>query len=218
MKLLAVIGILLLVSIASATPINGVATDVTSNGFNVTVTGVTGTDVWIMWGDQPGYENWMTPNFTASGGTGIVQVLGAPLMGGEHVYYQACDSTGCGNELDTILSAITPMPTGTIDQFLSNITKSRFSPGVMSQSIMSAATVVVPQVVLVGISALVFIMAIWTRTKSVRLALILGLIVLPFILHPSSGLGLAIPSVGVDIAFGFACAAIAGILVAFARK
>jgi hypothetical protein len=219
MKLLAlVLALALCFGIASALPTTGAAGDITSNGFNVTVTGVTGSDAYVTWGDFPGYENWITPNFTASGGTAVVQVIGAPLYGGEHVYYQACDNTGCGNEMDVTLAAITPIPTQTIDQFFTNITRSRFNPAVIGQSGMDAATVIIPKAVLIGLGAMFFVLGIWTRTKSVRLALILGIIILPFIRWSNSGLYLGLPSTGIDFAQGLLAAAMAGILFFFARK
>lgn len=207
-----------LISVVSAIPVNGAAGDITSNGFNVSVTGITGTDVWIYWGDQPGYQNWITPNYTAVTGTAVVQVIGAPVYGGEHIYYKACDNTGCSDERDVTVLTITPLPTQTIDQFLTNITRSRFNPQVIGASMMDAASVIVPKVVLVGISALFFVLGIWTRTKSVRLAMVLGIIILPFIRWNTSGLYLGLPSTGIDFAQGLLAAAFAGILVTLARR
>jgi hypothetical protein len=204
--------------IVSAAPTAGVATDITSNGFNTTITGVVGADAWIYWGDQPGFENWITPNFTATGGTAQAQVIGAPIFGGEIVYYQACDNTGCGAEQTVTILAITPMPTQTIDQFLTNITRSRFNPAVISQSIFSAATIIVPQSVFVGLSALVFVLGLWTRTKSTRLAVVLGLLIFPLIYKSTEGFYLGLPSTGIDLSIAFLCAALAGIIVTFMRK
>ena len=92
MKLLGILlGLLAIIAVAGAVPTTGAASDITSNGWNMTITGVTGNDCWVMWGDFSGGENWATPNTTASGGTANIQVLGTPIFGGEKVWYQACD-------------------------------------------------------------------------------------------------------------------------------
>jgi len=202
----------------SAIPTTGVATGVTSNGFNSTATGVTGTEVWGRWGDISGSENWMTPPVVVTAGTGTVSFLGAPLFGGEIVYFKVCDSTGCGNEQTVTITAITPMPTTTYGQLLKNITNSRFNPIVISESMRSALTVAVPFTMVIGIALFFFVIGIWMRTKSVRMIAILGILIAPFVMLSGQGLYLGIPSMGILIVKGLLAAGLAGILFAFMRK
>jgi hypothetical protein len=202
----------------SALPTTGIATGVNSNGFNSTATGVTGTEVWGMWGDAPGYENWMAPPVPAVAGTGVVSFIGAPLFGQEIVYFQVCDSTGCGNEQPVTITAVTPMPTTTHGQLLKNITNSRFNPLVISESMKSALTVVAPFTIVIGIALFFYVIGIWMRTRSVRLIAILGILIAPFVMLSGQGLYLGVPSMGILIAKGLLAAGLAGILFAFMRK
>lgn len=209
---------ILLVGFVNAIPTTGIATDITSNGFNSTLTGVTGTECWIMWGDGPGLENWATPPVTAVAGTAQVSVLGSPIYGGESVYYQGCDSTGCGNERQVTIAAITPMPTTTFGQPLTNITRSRWDIRVVVFSLWAGYTTVTPQTVLIGIAFFFIMIGIWMRTKSVRLIAVLGIIISPFIMYTSSGLMLGMPSIGQAVAQGLLAAGLAGVLFSFMRK
>lgn len=220
MKTLAALIILwsILVGIVSAIPNTGVATGITSNGFNSTLTGVTGTDCWIEWGDFPAGENWATPNATAVAGTVDIPVLGSPIYGGESVYYTGCDLTGCGNEQRVTIAAITPMPTTTFGKPLTNITRSRWDIQVIMFSLLSGYTTVTPSTVLFGIAFLFLMIGIWMRTKSVRLIAVLGIIISPFIMYTSSGLMLGMPSIGQAVAQGLLAAGLAGVLFSFMRK
>lgn len=218
MKRLLLIALLLLVGIASATPTTGVATDITSNGFNSTGTVITGTDCWGTWGDIAGGENWNTPNFTATAGTATIVFLGAPIYGGETVFFQVCDLTGCGNERTATIATITPMPATTYGIFMKNITNSRFNPLVISTSIQNSYSTVAPFIVVIGIALVFFMIGIWTRTRSVRLIAILGIIIAPFVMLGDQGLYLGVPSIGVLIMKGLLAAGLSGILLSFMRR
>lgn len=213
-----IISWMLLVSIVNAAPTTGIATGITSNGFNSTLTGVTGTDCWIEWGDFSGGQNWATPNATASAGTADVSVLGSPIYGGESVYFQGCDLTGCGNERQVTISAVTPMPTTTFGKPLTNITRSRWDIQVVMAGVVSGYTTVTPATVLFGIAFLFLMIGIWMRTKSVRLIAVLGIIISPFIMYTSNGLMLGMPSIGHAVAQGLLAAGLAGVLFSFMRK
>jgi hypothetical protein len=220
MKYLYLIPVLLILcaGVVSALPTTGAATGINSNGFNSTATGVTGTEVWGMYGDKPGYENWLVPPVPAAAGTGLVSFIGTPLFGGEVVYFQVCDSTGCGNEQTVTIPAVTPMPTTTYGQLLKNITNSRFNPLVISASMQSALTVVAPFTIVIGIALFFFMIGIWMRTKSVRMIAILGILIAPFVMVSGQGLYLGIPSTGIFVIKGLLAAGLAGILFAFMRK
>lgn len=213
-----IISWILIVGFVNATPTTGIATDITSNGFNSTLTGVVGTDCWIEWGDFSGGENWATPNATASAGTAAVPVIGSPIYGGESIYFRGCDTSGCGNERQVTILPVTPMPTTTFGKPMTNITRSRWDPQVVLFSLLSGYTTVTPTTVLFGIAFLFLMIGIWMRTKSVRLIAVLGIIISPFIMYTSSGLMLGIPSVGQAVAQGLLAAGIAGVLFSFMRK
>lgn len=213
-----IISWVVIVMVATAAPTTGVATGITSNGFNSTLAGVSGTDCWIEWGDFSGGENWATPNATAIAGSADISVLGSPIYGGESVYFRGCDTTGCGNERQVTISVITPMPTTTFGKPLTNITRSRWDIRVVMFSLLSGYTTVTPTTVLFGIAFLFLMIGIWMRTKSVRLIAVLGIIISPFIMYTSSGLMLGMPSIGQAVAQGLLAAGIAGVLFSFMRK
>ena len=212
------VALLLLAGVATALPTTGAAADITSNGFNTTITGITGDSVWVYWGDYSGKENWITPNVTAVAGTATVQLIGAPVYGGETIVFQACDSTGCGNEVSVTLAAITPIPIYTFGQPIRNITNSRFNPQIIQNSLLSVYTMVAPAVIMFGVAFLFFAFGIWMRTKSVRMMMILGLLIYPFIYLANAGLHLGIPLIAQSIAVGLFAAALAGLLVSWMRK
>lgn len=204
--------------IVSAVPVTGAAGDINSNGFNTTLTGVTGSDCWVFWGEFPGKENWVSPNATAVAGTVTVQVIGAPIYGGETIVFQGCDSTGCGGEQTVTIPAVTVMPTTTYSRLLRNITNSRFNPAIIGASLLSSYTSVTPATIVFGIAFLFGVFGVWMRTKSVRLIAIIGILISPFIMYGSQGLYLGIPLVGQGIAQGLLAAGIAGVLLSFIRK
>jgi hypothetical protein len=218
MKWFAVVGLLFLISIASAIPSATPATAISSNNFTVAINGITGTQAWVTWGDGPGLENWISPIADVTGASTSIDVIGSPLYGEETVYYQPCDTTGCGNEQHLTLLTVTPVPTTTYAKLMRNITNSRFNPMVISQSLLSAYTTVTPATVLFGIAFFFIMIGIWMRTRSVRLIAILGILISPFIMYTSAGLQLGIPSVGVGVAQGLLAAGLAGVLFSWIRK
>lgn len=212
------LAILLIIGIVSAVPTTGAATDVNSNGFNCSATGVTGSEAWVMYGSNSQKENWASSTYTASGGTAAIQVVGAPLLGGQHVYYQACDSTGCGNEVSTTLLAVTPVPTSNFGIYFRNITKSRFYAPVIGESMAQSYSQVMPISVMIGIMAMFFMFGLWMRTRSVRLIAIVGILLCPMILFSYQGLYLGLPALAPALIAGLLAAGMAGILFAFGRK
>ena len=70
----------------------------TSSGITLTVNGITGTDVWAVYGQNSGKYAWITSNATATGGWATIPIIGGAILGDRLYYTKACDSTGCGNE------------------------------------------------------------------------------------------------------------------------
>ena len=210
--------LLLLVGAASAVPTTGAATGITSNGFNTTVTGITGTEVWVEWGDYSGYENWKSAVTYTTNASETIQVIGAPIYGGETIYFQACDSSGCGNEETVTISTVTIMPTMTLSKMVKNITQSRWDPTVIGASMLQGYTTVTSATVLFGLAFMFLMIGVWMRTRSVRLIAVLGVIISPFIMYGSQGLYLGMPLIGQGIAQGLLAAGLAGVLLSFIRK
>ena len=181
----------------------GAATGITSNGFNVSVNGITGSTVWVEFGGNHGILNWKTPIYDVTGTNQSIQVIGSPLYGGEHVYYRACDSSGCGSELSTTLSAVTTMPTiQAARQLWINITRSRFAPTTLGASLLGVYALLAPVMIVVGFAAMIYFMGLWMRTKTARTAAMMGIIFATFLASSSAGLMLGLPVVWSAIAGG----------------
>ena len=219
MKLLAAFILLVgLIAIAGAVPTVSTASDVTSNGFNVSLSGVTGTDCWVMWGGIPGGENWVTPNSSASGGAANIQIIGSPIFGGELIYYYGCDPTGCGNEQSVTIATITPNPTTTWGVPLRNITRNRFAINTIVSGLQSPYTQVAPFAIVTGFGLLMFGVGIWFRTKSVRMFAILTLLIAPFVLSGGQGLYLGVIFNGIFMVEMLFAAMLSGILFMLTRN
>lgn len=215
----AIIGLLVLVSIAQAIPAGGAATGVASNNFTVPVAGAVG-DTFVAWGRAPGHYNFASGTYTPDGGAVNVEVFGAPLLGGKTVYYVACDSTGCDpNERNVLIPDVTPIPTTTFGVYYYALSQSHFKIDQIAPNTIPAYTATgVSAIVMWGIMFMMIFMGIWFRTKSVRLPFILAMIVGAFILPIGSGLYLGAPITMQLVAQGLIPAALAGIIFAMIRK
>ncbi len=210
---------MLLAGIATALPTNGAATAISSNNFTVPVTGASG-DTFIAWGYETGWHNWASANYTAVAGSASVLVYGAPLMGGRTVYYIACDATGCGaTELTAVIPAVTPIPTTTFGYWYTSLSKSHFAIDQIAPNILPGYIATGVNVTVIwGIMFFFIFLGFWFRTRSVRMAFIVGLLMAAFIVTPTAGLYLGVPLGFQIIAQGLMAAALAGIIIAFIKK
>ena len=210
------LGLLLLIQVTSAVPNTGAATLIGSNNFTVAITASDGGDTWVVWGGVSGNEIFGSQ---IQSGDGSLTVYGAPLIGGETLYYQACDSTGCGNERSLTLLAVTPLPTPTFGNAYKNITASHFALDSLSPNLVTGylATGITPTL-LWGIMGVFIIFGMWMRTRSVRLPLIIGLTISAFILNPTQGLMMGQPIAFQIFAQGAMAAAFAGVLLVLIKK
>ena len=214
-KVLGLIAVLLLVSVASAAPVTGVGHDITSNSFTVPVTGVVG-DGWIAWGEASGNTNWASSTQT---GDGDYVVWGAPIIGGSTVYYKACDSTGCGSERGLDILAITPIPTSNFGAAYTNLSARHFQIADIPRNLLPGYTYNgTPINVIWGIMMLAIFFGFWFRTRSVRLALIMGLLLAGLALTPTAGLYLGAPLLFQTVAQGLMAVCVAGLAISFIRK
>jgi hypothetical protein len=184
------------VSAVLALPTTGAAGSITSNSASFDVVGITGTDVWIEWGQNPGGEIWNTPNATASGGVATVFINGSPLLGGTLYYAKACDSSGCditSPESSFTTVPVTPVPVTQFGTGYRNLTATRFNPVLIGGTLFKAYTNIMPSSVVFGMLFGVIVIGMWQRTKSVRLVSILMMIASPFIVLSNAGLMLGVP-------------------------
>jgi hypothetical protein len=220
--LVGLLAIVLLIACASAVPTGGAAGSITSNSFNVSVTGSDGGDTWIAWGQLSGSYPWASGYQT---GDGTINVNGAPIIGGSTIYYVACDNTGCDATEQTLsIPAITPMPTTTFGDAFKAITSRHFAiTSILPQIPAGYIASGMPMMVFWGIIWMGIFFGFWFRTKSVRLALIIGFIMAEFLVTPipSTGmnaLGFSLPLAFQLVAQGLMGVAIAGLWISFMRK
>jgi PKD repeat protein len=96
----------------------------TSSRVNLTVSGITGSEVWIVYGQKSNAYAWITPNTTATGSWADVYV-DSPMLGNTRYYARACDSTGCGNEVSWTTVPVTAAPATNYGAAYKNITGMR---------------------------------------------------------------------------------------------
>jgi hypothetical protein len=217
-----ILGFVLLTSIVHAVPTGGAAGAITSNSFNVSVTGSDGGDTWIAWGQLSKSYPWGSGYQT---GDGTIMVYGAPIIGGSKIYYVACDSTGCDpTERSLSIPAITPMPTTTFGDAFKILSSHHFAITSILPQISTGYTASgMPMLVFWGIVWMSIFFGFWFRTKSVRLAFIVGLLLAEVLVTPlpSTGvnaLGFSLPIVFQVVAQGLMAVALAGILISWIRK
>lgn len=198
-----------------AAPTTGVATAISSNNFTVPIDGASG-DTWVAFGMLSGYLGWGSQIETSPSS---ITVYGAPLLGGETYYYQACDSTGCGVERSLSLPAITTVPTPTFGNAYRNLSAQHFRvtsiPAKLPEGYL--ATGVAP-VLLWSIMFFFIMFGYWFRTRSVRMPLVMTFLLAMFIVSPLSGLYLGTIVAWQAIAAGFMAVMLAGIFLSFIRN
>lgn len=210
--------VLMLGGPAGALPTTGAATGVTSNNANIPVTGITGTYVWVEWGQNPGGYAWITPNQTASAGSATVRIWGTPLLGHTKYYAVACDQSGCGNEISFTTLAVTPLPTTTYGQAMQNILYSHFNTTTIAGTLFESYSHVIPASIMWGFLFMGIIVGMWFRNKSTRLIGIVMMISSPFIISASTGLHLGITLQMQALGQALLAAGLAGVALSFIKK
>jgi hypothetical protein len=217
--IVAIIGVLLLIGGVSAAPTIGGYADITSNNVNVTVNGVGGDNVaWIMYGQSPNGEVWISSNYTASAGTATVQVWGAPLLGNTVYYVEACDSTGCSAESTFSTAVITPLPITNYGAGYKNITKSHFNVMMLVPAILQGYFNVMPASVFFGLLFGLIVIGMWRRNRGVRLVSVVMIILSPMIMSSNAGLMFGIPLVEQALGQALLAAGLAGVLLSLIKK
>jgi hypothetical protein len=202
---------------ALALPTTGAATLIGSNNVTIPVTGITGTQVWVNWGQNPGGECWNVPNQTPSAGSASITISGAPLLGFTKYYAVACDSTGCGNEISFTTLQVTPIQVTNYGAGYRNLTESRFNMILVGGTLFRAYTTLMPASVVFGLLFGVITIGMWQRTKSVRLIGILMMIASPFIVMSGAGLMLGVPLAEQALGQTLLAAGLAGVFLSFIK-
>ena len=191
---------LMIVPLASAVPTTGAATLIGSNNVTITLTGCTGTDAWIVWGQNSNGYAWNSGNYTPVAGTAVVLIYGAPLLGGTYYYAKGCDSSGCGGEITFTTLPITPLPITTFGAGYRNLSASHFNIMYIAPAIEGVYSPVgsvkygFPRILLYGIIISMVFIGLWFRTRSIRLCSSMALMFGGMLFYPTSGLMLGIPA------------------------
>lgn len=211
-KILALVGLILLVGIASAIPTTNAATLVGSNNATVSGTGFVGVG-WFNWGQNPNSEYWKTPNQTPTGGALTYRISQSPLFGNTVFYFNACDQSGCGNQQSFTTLPVTPIPTLAIGGIYQNMTENGYDIPMMAANlyqpyVWSGSPITI---VFMLIFSPLFI-GIWLRSRTVLVALILGFVTGSFILFATANntIGISMPPEVVAIAQAMCYIAFAG--------
>lgn len=196
-----------------ALPTTGAASDISFNGFNVSVTGITGTEVWLRYGNQPTIQNWKGAETTVGGSDATITLNGGFFKVGETLYFKACDETGCGDVKSATLTTPTTLPTVAGRSLFTNITRSHFDPLVIGASLLGVYMMLAGQSIAMFMAYIAYAVGTWFRTKSVKMIMIVGIIVLGFIISESSGLRFGMPVVGVMVTSILVVIGMAGIIM-----
>lgn len=201
-----------------ALPTTGDATLISPNNFTVPVTGAADFAV-VIWGQSAGNNNWISNNYTLTGGSADVMVFGAPLIGNRTVYFRACDSTGCGAEKTVDIPNATPLPVPTFGDPMRRIIASHFAFQNITAEMPNALTTTgAPVMIFFGVIYIAFLVGLWLRTRTVRLSLMMLFLTAPFIISPSVGLYLGIPASLAYVILQLAGAMLAGVVFMFVKK
>ena len=181
----------LLVVGVSAVPTTNAATMVGNNNITMNAGGAITYPLWFAWGLSTQHESWLTPNMTS--GANYTQT-GSPLYSTTTYYIIACDATGCGNEVSTMTTSVTPLPVTTLGLAINNVTQVGFNPLIMAQNAMLPYLWLgMPLGVLFGWIFLVIFVAIWIRTRSVAVVSFVGMLSSGCLVSSSVGLKLPLP-------------------------
>lgn len=210
-RVLAIIGLLLLVSVASAAITTGAATAVGTNNATIACSGATGS-WWVQWGANDKVYWQSSPQTGAT-----YRIHESPLVGNTRFYYQCCDSTGCGSQSTFNTLPVTPLPTQTIGSVYENMTE-------MGYDLPSVAVHLIdpyiwnsemPVTIIFMLLFSPIFIGVWLRSRSALVALLLGFITGGFILtvNANNQLGISMPAEIVGIAQAMVYIAFAGAIL-----
>lgn len=217
-SLLIILLAMLLVQCAYAAPTTQAAFNVNSMNVTFDATGATG-DTWWEYGMKSGSLSWKTENASAVGGYANITESGVPLMSATKYYFRACDSTGCGSELDVTLSAVTPAPATTYGNTARNISKSHFDIAQIGTSIMEPYIWVTGSIqILFGVLLFFVFTGLWLRQREVVLPIILGMIGSGLLIYSGATNPVGIPPEFLIVVIGLVAAGLTGVVTGILKK
>lgn len=215
--------VMLLVQCAYAVPTTQAAFNVNSINVTFNATGASG-NTWWEYGTRSGELSWKTENTSAVGGYANITESGVPLMAGLKFYFRACDSTGCGSELDVTLTAVTPAPTTTFGSTARNISRSHFDLAQIGTSILEPYVWVTGNAqILMGVLLFFVFTGLWLRQREVILPIILGMILSGLLIYNGASGGAVSGSIGIPpemlmIVIGLVAAGLTGVIVGLLKR
>jgi hypothetical protein len=223
MKAIWIIALVFLIASVSAAP-GGTAVSLVGNN-NATFSAASGeAEAWFEYGMTPEtLVVWTAP--VAAGGAYTWTEIGSPLTSGETYYVAGCDSTGCDTPASFTMLDATPLPVTTYGNLFTNGTRNKFNLLTMIPNIAAPYTWLFPasnQALAISILAGIVFFGIFfglaMKTRYVAVPIIVGLIVAPYLLYASQGLGIGIPAEFRAVAQGLTYACFAGILLLILKK
>ncbi|MDD5395521.1 MAG: hypothetical protein PHE17_21060 [Thiothrix sp.] len=161
----------------------------------------------------------MSENATVTGGAATIVVWGAPIIGERTIYYKACDATGCGAEKTASIAAVTPIPVPSYGDPLRRITSAHFAlPNITAEMPNALTALGTPIMIFWGIIYIAFLVGLWLRTRTVRMSLMIMFLTAPFMISPTAGLYLGIPTALAYVMLQLAGAMLAGVVYVFTKK
>lgn len=219
------VGVLLLVSLATAVPTTSPATAIGNNNFTLSCSGASG-DTYFKWGTSQDQLRVWTGNVTPDAGSATYNEYGAPIMPSQTYYAVCCDTTGCDDTpVSFSTTAYTPLPVSTLGAAIDNMTSSKFNLLYMPYHIATPYAWLFPAderqmglTVVFGTLFFFVYVGLWLRTRSVATGVVMGLLTSSFVLFANEGLMLGIPAEFQSMAQALLYASLAGVFLAFLKK
>lgn len=208
--ILTIIGLFLLISVVSAAITTGAATAVGSNNATIGCSGSTG-NWWVQWGSSVMVYWQSSPQ---SNTTTTYRIHESPMTGNTQMFYQCCDSTGCGTQSSFVTLPVTPLPTQNIGSVYENMTEVGYDlPSIAAHLIDPYIwNADMPITIIFMLLFSPIFIGVWLRSRSALVALLLGFITGGFILtvHANNQLGISMPPEIIGIAQAMVYIAFAG--------
>lgn len=225
-RILCILLVLLAMAIpVYAAPVTGAVTKIGNNNATFNAAGASGL-TWFEWGLYTGKLYLHTKNVTAPGGGAVsITVKDYPFYGSTKYYVRACDTSGCGAEVDFTILAVTPLPTTTYGATFTNMTESDFDIAFIPGNAITPYTWPLPTEpegagtgILTGLALFGLFAGLWIRGKNAAISATVGAILTALFAYSDSGLKLGVPPEFLAVGQGVFCLAMAGILLWMFKK
>ncbi len=205
----------ILVPCVYALPTTGAATAVGNKNVTFTATGVTSYAYW-KYGYVTGVYAYKTVNVSGTGAVSYTE-RGVPLMAGWKIYFEVCDSTGCGAELSTTLLNATPLTQTTFGIVEQNIANADWNASAVGSSIIQPYLWVSPISVFWFMVFFFIYTGMWLRQRELIIPAFLGLIASGFIMVGGTN-AIGLPPEVITISQSLFYASIAGVIFGLFKR